>query len=157
MRAEMKMKLVRSVAAVAVLIAASCLLTSCDGNLATGPISIKRSGSEMLIAVCQGVDIRSVSGEFQNANRGVSNRTFLDLSGSARAGKGTIFSTGRDWADLTVKTLRTPDMSNGASMIITINPPDPHGFSGAFTLGAGGLSSSEWMRPDGTLSKSACG
>lgn len=70
-------------AVTAVLVGAMTVsLAGCFENFALGPVAIQRDGTELLIAVCDDIEIRSVFIETRASGFGAPIETVLDATGS---------------------------------------------------------------------------
>jgi hypothetical protein len=151
------MKTRRVVAAAMVAIFASVALSSCDNNLAMGPLAVKRSGSHMLIAVCADMEVSRVMAGYKTSIWSNKSPDFLEGTGSSSLHFGDILSTGDSWDNLKLRTQKDPDMGGGASIdILLIGPKHVDQISAAFKFNGDGLSRTRWLHPDGTSTKRPC-
>jgi hypothetical protein len=145
-----------SVAALLVAVLAVAL-AGCE-NFGQGPISVKRDGEHLQIAVCTAVQVSGVYAEFDEPSAHRKDVAFLDGAGKAMTHKGQIFSTGATWTGLNLKSNEDPAMSAGSVLDIVLSTkPKDAGLAGTFNLGSAGLSSTRWTHPDGRTSTTACG
>jgi hypothetical protein len=142
-----------SVAAAALLV---LLVSGCE-DFALGPMAIKRDGASLLVAVCVDVDLVGVYAEEQNNSEGIRSAKFFEASGSARVTAGTIFSSDAPWSGLTSTVQSAPDLRAGSDILYQLDTPTATAESQAhFLIGSGGLSSSEWLHPDGSTTTQPC-
>lgn len=141
---------------VGVAISATLGLSSCE-NLAQGPMSVRRDGSHMQIAVCTDITVVKVLGDFSNTRLGTEDKYFLNGSGVSALKAGDVVVTTDDWPGLRMSKNIDPDLSEGGSLLVYLQPVRAgDGFSGSFEFGPGGLSSKTWQHPDGAKTSKPC-
>jgi hypothetical protein len=151
------MSIRRIVAAAMVAIRAAVTLSSCDNNLAMGPLAVKRSGSHLLIAVCADMEVAQVMAGYKTSIWSNKSPDFLEGTGSSSLHFGDILSTGNSWDNLNLRTQKDPDMGGGASIdILLISPKHAEQISAAFKFTGDGLSRTRWLHPDGRSTKKPC-
>jgi hypothetical protein len=151
------MRIRRAFAAGVMAIVAALTLSSCENNLAMGPLAVKRSGSHMLIAVCTDLEVAQVLASYKTSIWSNKSPYFLKGTGSSSLHFGDILSTAGSWGDLTLTTQRDPVMDGGASLEIQMTAPKyVKQVSAAFKFTGDGLSRTRWLHPDGTLTKKPC-
>jgi hypothetical protein len=149
-------RLVSRVVAGVLVVSALVTLTACE-NFAQGPISVKRSGQHLQIALCDGVNVTGVVGEYRDPGGGTAYSTFLDVAGGGQVPSGAIWSTNSKWSGFTIKRSVDPKMGAGVQMDVLVHTsPQSDNVWGGFTFGSNGLSSSKWLHPDGTESTLPC-
>ena len=131
-------------------------LGACE-NLSQGPISVKRSGSHMLIAVCSAVHVVAVRATSDKTSTHGDSFAFLRGKGSHFFQEGEIVSTGMPWVSLPMSIQRDPNMLGGHSAHIILSAQNADdGLSAAFDFSDSGLSTSKWQHTDGSLTDAPC-
>jgi len=133
-------------------------LAGCFDNFALGPVSLQRDGTELLVAVCDDIEIGSVVIETWASGPGAQTMTVLDATGSLALESRSWLSVSEMADKLTVSTQATASMDPGDALVIqflSANTREPD-FNAAFTIGDGGLSETKWLHPDGRETDGPC-
>ena len=143
------------------LVFAACLsLAACDSvNNFQGPVSIKRDGGDLLVAVCTDVVITDLLVDERNVQENLQWRTFWRASGRAAISEGQVLSTAGTIPEMEATILNSPRLQPGDGIGILLRSDDPEGqqnVSGSFQIGEEGLSQTQWQHPDGNLKNEPC-
>jgi hypothetical protein len=141
------------------LVAATVLgLTGCDQNMAQGPAAIQRDGDDLVVVVCEDIDVRSVLVETWGSGDGTPTEIVLEASGSAPLQAGFRFSTGQGVDGLVTQTRTSPSVDPGANIAVQIlaSGSTEGDINATFTVGQDGLSGSLWLHPDGRETDVPC-
>jgi hypothetical protein len=142
--------------AVALALCVTLALAGCE-NFGNGPISIQRSGSHVVFAVCAEIDVISVSGEYSSTPQSKDFVTFIDEQGDSPLAFQATWNTGDGVPNLKPKVLMDPPVKPNTSIDVVLNASNPKdGFDGVFTVPPKGLSSTKWLHPDGTQTTAPC-
>jgi len=133
-------------------------LTACDRNMSQGPLSLKREGEDLVVAVCEDVEAKSVLVETWASGNGTPTSTVLDASGEATLLSGSAFSTRASVAGLVVVDQNAPAMNPGDNFAVQIlsTKAGARDINATFTVGDDGLSEDLWLHPDGRETVDAC-
>ncbi len=133
-------------------------LTGCDQNMADGPAAIQRDGDNLVVAVCEDIQVGSLLIETWAAGNNTPSETVLEATGSARLPAGFQFSTGRGIDGLVIETRTSPSVDPGANIAVQIldSGSNEGDINATFTIGQTGLSGSLWLQPDGRETDDPC-
>ncbi|MBX3100118.1 MAG: hypothetical protein KF761_11120 [Salinibacterium sp.] len=73
------------------VLAVSLSLVGCTERFGGGPNSLSRSGNDLLVAVCEPIDVREIYGA---ASGETGRQVFLDLHGEAKVAPETVLKSG---------------------------------------------------------------
>jgi hypothetical protein len=132
------------------------VLAGCE-NFARGPLSVRRSGEHLQIAVCDNDVVTKVTGTYRDPSDGTTYTSFVNAIGSVEVRSGDVWVSSKQLAGFRTALSLDPGMGPGrqVDIVVSTNPPE-NGFEGAFTFGPKGLSSTKWLHPDGSETKSPC-
>lgn len=128
-------------------------LVGCAERVGGGPNSVSQSGRELLIAVCESIDVTEITGSiYTDSGR----HSFLDLAGSARIEAGTILHAGPleglagQYDPVDPSTIQGIDVhfegtGKGASWLSSFD-----------TNGSEGIPSDGWLQTDGSVTEDGC-
>ena len=133
-------------------------LSACDQNMSQGPVALKRTGEELVVAVCEDIGAKSVLIETWAGGNGTPTATVLDAAGAITFQTGSVFSTRASLEGLTVIDRNPPAMDprdNFAVQILSTSS-SADDINATFTVGENGLSESLWLHPDGRETAEPC-
>ena len=136
------------------------LLTGCGIKLLPqdgydGPMSIKREGSTLAIVVCQDLLVHSILAQARNIDAGEDWLTFLDATGDFNVEASEILNLGDLPDSVRTSELTSPTLRDGSQIAVFITAEDAE-LNVLFSIGDGGLSATEWLHPDGAITKDPC-
>ena len=148
-----------SSAVTAVLVGAMTVpLAGCFETVALGPVSLQRDGTELVVAVCDDIQIGSLVIETWASGQGTPTQTVLDATGSLALESRSWLSASELADSLTVSTQAAAPMNPGDAIVVQLLSADAResDVNAAFTIGEDGLSETTWLRPDGRETDGPC-
>lgn len=149
----------RNLLAIGGLAAVTALtLTGCDQNMAQGPAALQRDGTDLVVAVCEDIQVASVLLETWASGNGTPTETVLEATGSVTVQSGSTFSTREGLDGLNVSSQMSPRMESGDNFALQIlaSRSSDDDINATFTVGESGLSDSLWLHPDGRETADPC-
>jgi hypothetical protein len=133
-------------------------LTGCFENFALGPVSLQRDGTELLIAVCDDIEIGSVVIQTWTSGPGTPTKTVLDATGSLALESRSWLSVSEMADQLSVTTQAAAPMNAGDAIVVQMQAANSResDFNAAFTIGDEGLPESTLLHPDGRETDGPC-
>ena len=124
------------------------LLAGCEQD-ALGPAAISQSGGELLVAVCDQLDVTKIYGEADGISDSL---TFWDLDGSTHIDYGSILVAGQSFPDMvgTANRLNPDDIT---SIIFRFAGPE-RDWSAAFNDAS--VPAKGWLQTDGSVTSEPC-
>ncbi len=142
--------------AAALALCLSVALAGCE-NFGTDLMSIQRSGTHVVFAVCREIDVVSVYGDYSSTPQSKDFVTFIVEKGDSPLQSGATWNTGDGVPSLDRKVLKDPPVKGNTGIDVVLNASNSKdGFESVFTVPSTGLSSTKWLHPDGTQTNAPC-
>ena len=136
-------------------VALTLMLAGCDEHLAEGPVAIRKDGEALLVAVCAAIAPDFISME-ERAPDDVWVR-FWETSSELQLDEGSILSTDDRAVGIAGDVTNSPHLLPRSDVSILIKETDrKSSIHGVFLLGDAGLSESQWLQTDGSLTSEPC-
>ena len=152
----------RTVFALIVVVIITVSLGACEQVVeSTGNAAIRRSGDDLLIALCDPLHVETIA--IGTAKRTLIGDGFVETNllatGDTDFPAGYEFSTDSDLKELTVQKRLAPrlDEANEVSVIVSQGASVGASVTAFFTLVPGSLPSDAWLQLDGSQTEQPCG
>lgn len=133
------------------------MLSGCE-RVGLGAASISRDGDDLLVAVCQEIDVQRIYAEWSAPEHDNRSQPFLDAEGALKLSPGSILNLGSMPSGLD-GDVESPDLDNATAISINFLGIRETGNLAA-TFGDGRsmlvISDAQWLHPNGATSTNPC-